>query len=210
VSQAAVSATAVDAAVTAIQSGQLVVLPTDTVYGLCTGPYREEPARRMYRLKGREETTPTALICSDLEMLFECVPELRGKAGRLARALLPGPYTLVFGNPGRRYRWLTGSFPDTIGVRVPDLPEPARSVLQRAGAVAATSANLTGGPDPRRVEDIPAEIREACEVVLDGGELPGITSTVLDLSGPEPKVAREGAVPAAEALARIEQALSSS
>jgi L-threonylcarbamoyladenylate synthase len=209
VSQAVVSSTVVDAAVTAIQAGEIVVLPTDTVYGLCTGPYREEPARRMYRLKGRDETTPTALICSDVEMLFECVPELRGKAGRLARALLPGPYTLVFANPARRYRWLTGSLSDTIGVRVPELPEPSRSVLQRVGAVAATSANLTGGPDPRRVEDIPADIREACAVLLDAGELPGIPSTVLDLSGPEPKVIREGAVPAAEALAQVEQALAS-
>jgi L-threonylcarbamoyladenylate synthase len=209
VSQTAVSSTVVEAAVTAIQTGEIVVLPTDTVYGLCTGPYREEPARRMYRLKGRDETTPTALICSDLEMLFECVPELRGKAGRVARALLPGPYTLVFANPARRYRWLTGSFSDTIGVRVPELPDPSRAVLERVGAVAATSANLTGGPDPRRVEDIPAEIREACAVVLDAGERPGIPSTVLDLSGPEPKVIREGAVPAAEALAQVEQALPS-
>ena len=203
------SSTVVDAAVAAIQAGQIVVLPTDTVYGLCTGPYREAPARRMYRLKGRDEATPTALICGDLEMLFECVPELRGKAGRVARALLPGPYTLVFANPARRYRWLTGSSPDTIGVRVPELPEPTRSVLERVAAVAATSANRSGGPDPRRVEDIPAEIREACEVVLDAGELPGIPSTVLDLSGPAPKVVREGAVSAAEALARVEQALSS-
>jgi len=207
VSGADVIPTAVDQAVAAIQGGRAVILPTDTVYGLCASPYREEPARRVYRLKGREETTPIALLCSDLDMLFECVPELRGKAGRVARSLLPGPYTLVFPNPARRYRWLTGSSPDTIGVRVPELPEPSRLVLDRVGAVLATSANLPGGAEPRRPEEVPPQLRDGCDAFLDAGELPGLPSTVLDLSGPEPKVIREGAVPAAEALARVHDAL---
>jgi len=73
------SAPAIDEAVAAIQSGGVVVLPTDTVYGLVASPYREEPTRRLYELKGRDQSTPTALICSDLEMLVECVPELRGR-----------------------------------------------------------------------------------------------------------------------------------
>jgi L-threonylcarbamoyladenylate synthase len=205
----AAQGSAIDAAVTAIQAGQPVVLPTDTVYGLCASPYREEVAKRIFRLKGRDESAPTALICSDLDMLFECVPELRGRSGRVARAMLPGPYTLIFPNPARRYRWLTGSSPETIGVRVPELPEPSRTVLDRVGAVIGTSANLTGGPDPRRLEDVPEEIRAGCAAVLDGGELPGIPSTVVDLTGPEPRVHREGVVPAAEALARAAQALSS-
>jgi L-threonylcarbamoyladenylate synthase len=200
---------AVDSAISAIHSGQPVVLPTDTVYGLCATPYHEEAARRVYRLKGRDEATPTALLCCDLEMLFECVPELRGKAGRIARALLPGPYTLIFPNPGRRFRWLTGTSPTTIGVRVPDLPEPSKSIVRRVGAVMATSANLTGGPDPRRIEEIPGEIASGSAAVIDAGELPGVPSTVLDLSGPEPSVVREGAVPGAEALERIAEALSS-
>jgi L-threonylcarbamoyladenylate synthase len=196
------------AAVEAIQAGRPVVLPTDTVYGLCASPYTKEPARGVYLLKGRPESTPSALLCSDLEVLFECVPELHGRAGTLARALLPGPYTLVFPNPARRYRWLTGSFPNTIGVRVPLLHGQAARVLERVGAVMATSANLAGGPEPRRPEDVPAEIRAACAVFLDGGELPGIPSTVVDLTINEPRVLREGAVPAAEALAQLAQALS--
>jgi L-threonylcarbamoyladenylate synthase len=200
---------AADAAVAAIQAGEPVVLPMDTVYGLCASPYREESARRVYRLKGRPETTPTALVCSDLEMLFECVPELRGRAGVIARAVLPGPYTLVLPNPGRRYRWLTGSTPETIGVRVPELEGAAAAVLETVGAVMATSANLAGGAEPRRPEDVPQQIREGCAVVLDGGEVPGIPSTVLDLTADEPRVLREGAVAAADALAAVERAITS-
>jgi L-threonylcarbamoyladenylate synthase len=195
----------VDDAVEAIRTGKPVVLPTDTVYGLCATPYREEPVRQLYRLKGRDEEQPTALLASNLEMLFECVPELRGRAGSLANAPLPGPLTLVLPNPARRFRWLTGTRPDTIGVRVPALAGEARAILQRVGAVAATSANLPGGPDPRRLEDVPEEIRTGCAALVDGGELPGTPSTVVDLSGPEPVVLREGAVPAREALERLAQ-----
>jgi L-threonylcarbamoyladenylate synthase len=193
-------------AVEAIRAGNLVLLPTDTVYGLCADAYREEPVRRLYTLKGRGETQPTALLAADVDVLLDAVPELRGLAGTVVRALLPGPYTLVLPNPGRRFRWLTGDRPETIGVRVPDLPPETQAVLEQVGAVAATSANLPGGPDPRRLEDVPEELRAGVGAVLDGGELPGTPSTVLDLTGPEPVVVREGAAPAAEALGRISSA----
>ncbi len=195
----------VDEAVEAIRAGQPIVLPTDTVYGLCTTPYRPEPVLRMYSLKGRDEQQPTALLSSDLDMIFECVPELRGRAGALARALLPGQLTLVLPNPARRFRWLTGSRPDTIGVRVPALEGAARSVIGRVGVVAATSANLAGGRDPKRLDEVPEAIRDGAAVLVDGGKLPGTPSTVLDLTGPEPQIVREGAVPAAEVLERLGQ-----
>jgi L-threonylcarbamoyladenylate synthase len=193
----------IDEAVAAIRAGKPVILPTDTVYGLCATPYREEPVAEIYRLKGRPETIPTALLCSDLDLLFECVPELRGRSGVLARALLPGPYTLIFPNPARRFRWLNGLGRETIGVRVPLLDGSGREVLEQVGAVAATSANRHRGLDPRRLEDVPPEIREACAAAVDGGELPGKPSTVIDLTGPEPLVVREGAAPAADALERL-------
>ena len=189
-----------DEAVAAIRAGRPVVLPTDTVYGLASTPYREEPVRRLYRLKGRNELQPCALVACDLDMLFECVPELRGRAGRLARALLPGPFTLVLPNPARRYRWLTGSRPDTIGVRVPVLDGAAADVLARVGALAATSANRPGAADPARVADVPPELRSACAAVVDGGVLPGTPSTVLDFTGEEPVVLREGAAPSQRAF----------
>jgi len=194
---------AVDGAVAAIRAGKPVVLPFDTVYGLCTTAYRSDPVRRLARLKGRDEALPCALVASDLDLLFECVPELRGRAGVIARALLPGPYTLVLANPARRFAWLAGSRPDTIGVRVPVLARDAAAVLARVGAVAATSANLHGRPDARSLAEVPEEIRSACAALIDGGDLPGTASTVIDFTGPEPVVLREGAAPAAEALQRV-------
>ncbi len=91
---------------------------------------------------------------------------------------LPGPYTLVFGD---------------VGVRVPNLPPAAAAVVGEVGVVAATSANLAGAPDPRRVEDIPEKIRSACGAIVDAGELPGVPSTVIDFTGDEPRVLRRGA-----------------
>jgi L-threonylcarbamoyladenylate synthase len=192
----------IETAVTEIREGRPVVLPTDTVYGLCADPYHEPPVRELYRIKGRAPDQPIALLALDVEFLLECVPELRGRAATLARALLPGPYTLILPNPAQRYRWLAGSTPEKIGIRVPELSGPGAQVLERVGAVAATSANHHGGPDPRRLEDVPVEIRASAAAVVDGGELPGTPSTVLDLTGDEPKVLREGAVSAAAALER--------
>ncbi len=128
-------------AVAAIREGRPVILPTDTVYGLCATPYLEEAAARVYRLKGRPDGMPTALLCSDVDLLFECVPELRGRVGEQTRALLPGPYTLVLPNPGRRFRWLAGDRGETIGVRVPTAEDAFADVLREVGALMATSAN---------------------------------------------------------------------
>lgn len=188
-------------AVAAIRAGRPAVLPTDTVYGLCADPYHEPPVRRLVSLKGRDETQPLALLASDVDFLFECVPELRGRSGTIARALLPGPYTLILPNPGRRFRWLTGSRPETIGVRVPQVEGEVKRLLERLGAVAATSANRHGEPDPRSVAEIPREILSRCAAIVDVGELPGTPSTVIDFTGPEPVVLREGAGPVEAAFA---------
>ncbi len=191
-------------AVAAIRAGDLVVLPTDTVYGLVCTPNGDAPVRALSALKGRSPEQPLALLAASIDRLVDAVPELRGKSERTARALLPGPYTLVFPNPARRFARLTGERPETIGVRVPALAGPGAVVLDRVGLVAATSANVHGGPDPRRIEDVPVSILAAAAVVVDGGELPGTPSTVLDLAGDEPRVLREGAVHAAAALAAVE------
>ena len=156
-------------AVAALRAGQAVILPTDTVYGLCVLPGNEE---LLYELKGRDRSKPIALIAVDIEAL----------PADLDRAVLsryfPGAYTLVF---------------ETVGVRVPNLPPSAAEVVREVGVVAATSANLSGGPDPRRVEDIPEEIRAAVGAIVDAGELPGVPSTVIDVRGDEPVVLRQGA-----------------
>src|SRR5436305_827105 len=121
---------AIERAIAAARAGRPILLPTDTVYGLCTAADREPAARAVYRLKGRAETQPTALVTASLDALYDALPELRGDAGIVARTLLPGPFTLVLPNPARRYRWLNGTRTDAIGVRVPVLPEASRAVVE--------------------------------------------------------------------------------
>jgi L-threonylcarbamoyladenylate synthase len=197
----------VERAIAGLREGRPVLLPTDTVYGLAGNPEREEWALAALALKGRVESRPTALLAGSVDVLVARLPELRGSAEAVLRALLPGPYTLVVSNPGRRFPWLSGGRPDAIGVRVPDLPGPSRLVLEAVGLVLATSANEPGGPDPATLADVPRRIRDGCAAELDAGRLPGSPSTVLDLSTPEPRVLRAGAVPAEEALARVRAAL---
>jgi L-threonylcarbamoyladenylate synthase len=192
----------VDAAIAALRGGELVILPTDTVYGLCASADGPEPVERLYALKGRSAEKPSALLAADVETLLRLIPELSADAVTAMRSLLPGPYTLVVPNPARRFEWLTGETPTAIGVRVPDLPPEAMDVVSAVGLVVATSANAAGGADPRTVEAIPEELRARVAAIVDAGPLLGVPSTVLDLTGAEPRVLREGAVPAAEALAR--------
>jgi len=186
-------------AVTALRAGLPVLLPTDTVYGLAALP-TAEAAARLYELKGRTTAQPTALLAAEVDALLAAVPELPRAP---LDALLPGPYTLVLPNPAGRFPWLTGGAPGPIGVRVPELPTLTRAVVSEVGLILATSANDPGGPSPSTLADVPAHIRNGCGAELDLGPLPGTPSTVLDLTGAEPRVLREGAAPAAEAIARL-------
>jgi L-threonylcarbamoyladenylate synthase len=163
-----------DEAIAALRAGQAVILPTDTVYGLCALPGHEDV---LYELKGRDRSKPIALLAADVDALDGLLP---GVGREVLERYLPGPYTLIVGDP-------------SVGVRVPSLPPVAVDVVRAVGVVAATSANLSGGPDPRRIEDVAAEIRAGCGAILDAGELPGIPSTVIDLTSGEPRVLRQGA-----------------
>ncbi|MDX6414299.1 MAG: L-threonylcarbamoyladenylate synthase [Gaiellaceae bacterium] len=200
--------TEVDAVAAAVRAGQPVVLPFDTVYGLAADASSAESTRRLYEVKGRAEAQPTALVARDLDHLLELIPELRASVSSFA-CLLPGPVTLVVSNPARRFPWLAGANPDAIGIRVPRLDGATAAVLELLGAVAATSANHPGGQDPVRLDDVPRDIRDAAGAEIDAGELPGSPSTVLDLTGAEPRVLREGALPAAEVLRRLGAAVRS-
>jgi L-threonylcarbamoyladenylate synthase len=193
-------------ALTALRAGQPIVLPTDTVYGLCAAVHDPEPTKRLYALKGRDPAQPSALLAADVEMLLECIPELRGVPEAIVRAVLPGAYTLILPNPARRYRWITGTNPNVIGVRVVMLPDAADRVVSQIGCVVATSANRPGEPEPRRIEDVPEEFRAAAGAIVDAGELPGRASTVIDFTGAEPRVLRAGAGSVAEALERAASA----
>jgi L-threonylcarbamoyladenylate synthase len=190
-----------------LRAGEPVLLPTDTVYGLAGNAADPAHVQRVYELKGRVEATPSALMTADVDALLDCLPELRGGLEKAIRALLPGPYTLVLPNPAERFRWLAGGRADAIGVRVPVLPAAARRVVAAVTCVVATSANEPGGANPASLDEVPERIRAACGAELDVGALPGTPSTVLDLTRREPRVLREGAVPAAEALTLARAAL---
>ena len=190
--------------IAALRAGDPVVLPFDTVYGLVSNP-SQDAVRRLYALKGREKGRPTALVAAKVEHLLVELPELPESA----RALLPGPVTLVVPNPARRFPWLTGTNPQAIGVRVPELPEPTSQIVAAVGVVVATSANLPGMPDPRSLEEVPGQITEGAAAVVDAGPVLGTPSTVVDLTAGEPRILREGALSAAEALRRLESAVRS-
>jgi L-threonylcarbamoyladenylate synthase len=187
-------------AVAAIRAGRVVVLPTDTVYGLAADAYRAAGRDALYAMKGRDPDQPSALVAASVEVLLVSVPEL---PAAIVRALLPGPFTLILPNPARRFAWLCGEDQTTIGVRVPVLAGTAMQVLDQVGAVVATSANLPGGEEPRRLADVPPSLRSGAAALVDGGELPGIPSTVLDLTGAEPRVVRDGAGDVAAALSVV-------
>ena len=193
---------AVEDAIAALQAGDLVVLPTDTVYGLCASAHNAPAVARINELK-RRPSQSIAIVAASTEALIECVPELRFGWKTLLEELLPGPYTFVLPNPKRRLRTLSPGREGTIGVRVPELPELSRKVLEQFGVVAASSANHHGQPDPTTVEQIPEEIRAAVAAVLDAGELPGTPSTVIDVTGAKPRVLREGAGDVERALAAL-------
>ena len=190
--------------VAALLGGRSVAIPTDTVYGLACAAHLPDACERTLRLKGRDLGQPTAIVCASLDTVFStALPELLGRAGVLARRLLPGSVTVIVPNPNRRFRWLCGADPAAIGVRVPVLDAKLARAIDRVGAVMATSANLHGAPDPASLEDVPAALLERCEVVVDGGRLRG---SALDRGRPTPDAARRaarGRRPAAAVLAAL-------
>jgi L-threonylcarbamoyladenylate synthase len=172
-----------------IAGGGVAVFPADTVYGLACDPSREAAVARLYALKGRAPDKPAAVMFFDREQAL--LPELSPRTRGLMARLLPGAVTLLV--PSDRYPLAGGR--GTLGLRVPDIPAlGSLPVLQ-------SSANLAGGPDARRLEDVPEAIRRGADLVLDGGELPGTPSTVVDLraydAGGDLRIVRPGEVPEA-------------
>lgn len=160
-----------------IRAGGIVLFPADTVYGLAVDPDNDDAIERVHALKGRPREKKSALMY----FVVDAVPDLPDRA----RRLLPGPVTVILS--------------DGRGIRVPDQPLLAGITIP----VLQTSANPSGGPDPRRLEDVDPAIRSGVDLEIDGGELPGTPSTVVDLSGKEPRILREGAVSGARIRERL-------
>lgn len=164
-----------------LAAGGVAVLPTDTVYGVCCNPEDEQAARRLYALKGRPAARPAAVMFFALEPALALLGGLHPDERAALQALLPGPVTLLLGNPEHRFAPACRTDPDTLGLRVPELPERLRALAALGRPVMQTSANMSGEPDARTLAEVPESIRAACDLVIDGGELPGRPSTVIDL-----------------------------
>ena len=190
-----------------IADGGVALFPADTVYGLACDPESEAAVRRLYEIKGRAPDKPAAVMFFQLEPALRSLPSLGPRTRGAFERLLPGAVTLIVPNPDRLFPLACGPAPERLGVRVPDvalLADVERPVMQ-------SSANPSGGADARRVGDVAKRIREAVDLVVDGGELPGTPSTVIDLSGYEESgeyaVLREGALDAESVRVALGQPL---
>ncbi len=181
----------VDDAATAIASGDAVVYPTETVYGLGADATDADAVRRVFEIKGRPRFKPLSVGFADLSMAAEYVTPTE-RERRFMQRFLPGAVTVLVAR--------TGVFPDilvdggdTVGVRIPD-NAVARELARRAGPVTATSANESGSPSVRRVDALADSVRDAAGVVVDTGETPGGESTVVTVETGE--IHRRGALAA--------------
>ncbi len=173
-----------------VGAGGLVVFPADTVYGIACDPRDSFAVERLYLLKRRDRQKPCAVMFFDLETAFGSLPELGPRTREALAALMPGGVSVLLPNPSQRFPLACSDDPSSLGVRV------IEGVVRIP--VLQSSANRAGGPDPRTLSDVPELIRAAADLVIDGGELPGTPSTVVDLRAYEESgswsVVRSGAV----------------
>lgn len=186
-----------------ITGGGVAVFPADTVYGLACDPASDTAVDRLYALKGRPAGKPAAILFFSLAPALAALPELPSRLRGALHALLPGPVTLLLPNPLARYPLACGPDPWTLGLRVP-APGPFAEV---AVPVLQSSANRSGGADPRALDEVDPALRDGADLVVDGGLLPGMPSTVIDLRGYERDgtwdVVREGALSRDEVAAAL-------
>ena len=190
-----------------ISVGGVALFPADTVYGLATEPDSREGFDRLYALKGRPPLRPSAVMFFQLELALASLPELGPRTLAAFERLLPGPVTLLVPNPAARFPLACGPDPHTLGVRVPALNGALAPLAAARWPVLQSSANPSGGVDARRLDDIDSRIRAGVDLQLDGGELPGTPSTVIDLRDYENDggydIVRQGALSAGDVAARL-------
>lgn len=184
---------AIDEAVKALARGQLVVVPTDTVYGLAADPFRTGATDRVFAVKRRSRDMELPVLVADVDdavALADGVPEI---ARRLMARFWPGALTIVLPRRADLEADL-GSDDATIGVRCPDHVVP-RTLCRAVGPLATTSANISGQETPATASEVAALFGDAVALVLDAGSCEGSPSTVVDCTGPDVKLLREGRIP---------------
>jgi L-threonylcarbamoyladenylate synthase len=202
------AAEAVDSAMAALRAGALAIFPTETVYGIASRPDDPAATARLFEAKRRPVSLNLPVLAASAEEALELV-EANEPARRLAAAFWPGPLTMVLPRGARSREWSLGDETGTMGVRVPDHPL-ALALLQRAGPVAATSANFSGAAPLNDTAALQQTFGEAVAVYVvarAGTEsLAGVSSTVVDLTGDELRVLREGPINASR-LAAVTQSV---
>lgn len=189
---------ALEQAADIVRHGGVVVMPTETVYGLACNALDEQAVRRIYEIKGRPSDNPLIVHIADLEQLKSVAEKWPDVVNRLAARFWPGPLTLVLPKRDKVPFVTTGGL-DTVAVRIPKHPV-ALDLIRKAGCpLAAPSANLFMGLSPTSAEAIDPAVQVDVEVILDGGPCEvGLESTVLDLTGEHPRILRPGGVTRAE------------
>lgn len=178
----------------ALRHGLLVAFPTDTVYGVGASIALPEAVRDLYMAKNRPLTMAIPLLVGSAEDAWTHASEVSGLALALARRFWPGGLTLVV-RRGQRVPDLVTAGGDTVAVRLPDNSVARELALATGGVLAATSANLSGGLSPKTAADVLAELDGRVDMLLDGGPCAGgVESTIVDVTGPEMRVLREGAI----------------
>jgi tRNA threonylcarbamoyl adenosine modification protein (Sua5/YciO/YrdC/YwlC family) len=157
--------------------GGVAVFPADTVYGLACDVHNRVAVERLYRLKRRPLDKPSAVMFFDRDLALSSLPELGERTRAALGRLLPGPVSVLLPNPERRFPLACGDDQSSLGLRVPVVP-PLEGV---SWPVLQSSANLAGGADARVLAEVPESLRRSADLVIDGGELPGTPSTVIDL-----------------------------
>jgi tRNA threonylcarbamoyl adenosine modification protein (Sua5/YciO/YrdC/YwlC family) len=187
-------AAAVDAAGLAIQRGRLVVLPTDTVYGVAADAFDPVAVKRLLAAKGRGREMPPPVLVSAASTLDALATQVPDYVRTLVDAFWPGPLTLVC-HEQSSLRWDLGDTRGTVAIRMPD-HALAREILDRTGPLAVSSANRTGAAAATDAEAAVQMLGERVAVVVDGGPTAGATpSTILDCTGDRPRLLRQGAIP---------------
>jgi L-threonylcarbamoyladenylate synthase len=190
----------------ALEAGGVGLFPADTVYGLAVDAHHESAFGRLEELKGRPPAKPAAVMFLDPELAIQALAGAGPRTRAAVARLLPGPATVVVPNPDCRYPLACLPAPERLGIRVPALDGELEPLLAIRRPLIQSSANPSGGPDPRRLDDVDPRIRSGVDAELDAGELPGTPSTVVDLTdyerAGEYAVLREGAIPR-EVLAEV-------
>jgi L-threonylcarbamoyladenylate synthase len=191
------------AAVTAVRRGQLVVLPTDTVYGIGADAFDAEAVQRLLDAKGRGRDMPPPVLISSDTTLEALAAELPGWASGLVAEYWPGPLTIVC-RQQPSLRWDLGETRGTVAIRMPD-DQGALDLLSRTGPLAVSSANNTGHPAATTADEAEEMLGWGVEVILDGGPSQGsLASTIVDCTGTKPRVLREGAITVAQLTTVLE------